>query len=81
MEEGSRRTKDIKFIIELRKRAPNRILLLYVKIQSKSSAFGIRESSGEERATFLSLSYGGVVELRPRPTWSIFEIKCYKEIS
>ena len=49
----------------------NRILLLYVKIKSKSSAFGIRGSSGEERKRiFLSLSYGRVVELKPRPSWS-----------
>ena len=33
--------------------------------RSKSSAFGIRGSSGE---------YGWVVELRPGPTWSIIVI-------
>ena len=53
MKEGSRRTKDRRFIVELEDRAMNRILLLYVKIESKSSAFGIRGSSGEERGTFL----------------------------
>ena len=56
MEEGSRRTKDRRFIVELRDRAMNRILLLYVKIESKSSAFGIKESSGEERGSFCCLS-------------------------
>ena len=48
----------------------NRIILLYVKIKSKSSAFGIRGSSGEERGSFWSLSYVRMVELKPRPTWS-----------
>ena len=38
MEEGSRRTKDRRFIVELKDRAMNRIFLLYVKIESKSSA-------------------------------------------
>ena len=52
MEEGSRRTKDRIFKVELKDKAMNRILLLYVKIESKSSAFGINESSGEERQTF-----------------------------
>ena len=51
----------------------NRIILLYVRIESKSSAFGIRRSSGEERRSFC-LSYGWVVELRPRPTWSTIVI-------
>ena len=74
MEEGSRRTKDERFILELRDRAMNRILLLYVKIKSKSNAFGIRGSSGEERAYFWSFSYGQVVELRPRPIWSTIVI-------
>ena len=52
--------------MELEDRAMNRILLLYVKIESKSSAFGIRGSSGEERGAFWivsSFSYGRVVEL------------------
>ena len=40
MEEGSRRTKDGRFIEELVKdRAMIRILILYVKIESKCSAF------------------------------------------
>ena len=52
MEEGSRRTKDRRFIVELKDRAMNRIILPYVKIESKSNAFGINESSGEERQTF-----------------------------
>jgi hypothetical protein len=39
MEEGSRRTKDRRFIVELKDRAMNKILLLYVKIESKSSAW------------------------------------------
>ena len=62
MEEGSRR-----FIVD---RAMIRIHLLYVKIESKGNGFDIKESSGEERGSFLSLSYGRVVELKPRPTWS-----------
>ena len=41
MEEVFRITKDRRFIVELRDRAMNIILLLYVKIESKSSAFGI----------------------------------------
>ena len=52
MEEGSRRTKDRRFIVELKNRAMNRIPLLYVKIESKSSAFGIRGSLGEEGGFF-----------------------------
>ena len=36
----------------------NTTLLLYVKIESKNNAFGIRGSLGEERGSFyLSLSY------------------------
>ena len=38
MKEGSRRTKDRRFIVELEDRAMNRILLLYVKIESKNNA-------------------------------------------
>ena len=57
MEEGSRRTKDKRFIIELRDRAMNIILLLYVKIGSKSIAFGIRGTLGE--TIFLSLLWLG----------------------
>ena len=52
MNEGSRRTKDRRFIVELRERAMNETLLLYVKIECKSSAFGIRGSLGEERGSF-----------------------------
>ena len=74
MEEGSRRTKDRRFLIKLKNRAMNRTLLLCVKIESKRSAFGIRGSSGSERISSLSLSYGRVVELRPRPTWSTIVI-------
>ena len=37
-------------------RAMNEMLLLYVKVGSKSSAFGIRGSSGEERGSFFCLS-------------------------
>ena len=52
MEEGSRRTKDRRFIVELQDRAMNRLLSLHVKIESESSAFGIKGSSGEERGAF-----------------------------
>ena len=38
MEEGSRRTKDRRFIVELNDRAMNIILLLYVKMKGKSNA-------------------------------------------
>ena len=79
MEEGSRKTKDKRFIVELIYRSINRILKLYVKIECKSSAFGVRGSSGEERRSFLSLSYGQVVELRPRSNWLTIVIRCYKE--
>ena len=68
MEEGSRRTKDRIFIVELRDRAMNRIPLLHMKIESKTCAFGIKESLGEERGYCLSLSYGRVVELSPKLT-------------
>ena len=70
MEEGSRRTKDRRFIVELRDRAMNRTLLLHMKIESKSNAFGIRRSSGDERGSSLSLSYGRVVKFKTRPTMS-----------
>ena len=79
MEECFRKTKDRLFIVELKDRAMNIIFLLYVKIESKSNVFGIRESLGEERGYFLSLSYGQVVELRPRPTWFMIVNKHYKE--
>ena len=39
MEEGSRRTKDRRFIVELKDRAMRRILLLYVKMKGKSNAW------------------------------------------
>ena len=52
MEKCYRRTKDRRFIVELRDKAMNRTLLLYVKIECQSSAFGIRRSSGEERGSF-----------------------------
>ena len=61
-------------MVELRDRAMNRVLLLYVKIKNKSNAFGIRGSLGEEGGSFLFLSYGWVVELKPRPTWSMIVI-------
>ena len=66
MEEGSRKTKDRRVIEELRDTTMNIILLLYVKIESKSSAFGIKESSEEESGSFLSLSNGRVVERRQK---------------
>ena len=65
IKEVDRRTKDRIFIVEFRDVAMNIMFLLYVKIESKSSAFGIRGSSGEERGYYLSLSYGRVVELSP----------------
>ena len=37
MEEYFRRTKDRRFIVELKDRARNKILLLYVKIESKNN--------------------------------------------
>ena len=52
MEESSRRTKDRKFIIEIRDRSINIIILLYVKMKNKSSAFDIRGSSGKKRRFF-----------------------------
>ena len=79
MEEGSRRTKDRKFIVELKDRAMNRILLLDVKIESKRSAFDIKENSGAEKNFFLFLSYGRVVGRKPRPTWYKIVICYYKE--
>ena len=60
MEEYTRRTKDRKIIVELRGRAMNRIFLLYVRIESKNNAFGIRRSSSEERGFFfVSLLWSG----------------------
>lgn len=52
-----------RFIVELRDIAMNIIPLLHVKIESKSSTFGVKEISGEEREFFLSVSYSRVVEL------------------
>ena len=49
MEEGSRRTKDRRFIVGLRDRVANRILLLYVNIESKSSTFGMKGNLGGRR--------------------------------
>jgi hypothetical protein len=57
-----RRAKDRRFIVELQDRAMNRLLSLHVKIESESSAFGIKGSSGEERVAFcckLSLLWSG----------------------
>jgi hypothetical protein len=51
-----RRTKNRRFIVELIDRAMNRILLLYVKIESESRAFGIRGSLGEKRGAFVVIS-------------------------
>ena len=51
MKEDSRKTKDRRIIVELKDRAMNKILLLYVKKENKSIAFDIR-SSGEERGSF-----------------------------
>ena len=51
MEESFRRTKDRRFIVALKDKAMNIILQLYVKIERKSSTFGIVESSGEERGS------------------------------
>ena len=60
MEEGSRRTKDRIFIVELRDRAMNRIPLLHMKIESKTCAFGIkRKLGGGERILFVSLLWSG----------------------
>ena len=59
MEEYSRRTKNRRFIVELKDRAMNIILLLYVKIENRSSAFVIKESSGEERGSFVFLLWSG----------------------
>ena len=56
----------------------NRLLLRYVKIESKSSVFGIKRSSGAERGVFCcsSLSYGRVVELRgPNLSWSLLVLE------
>ena len=55
MEEDSKWTRDRRFIEDLRGRAMNGTIWLYVKIESKSSALGIRASSKEERG-FFSLS-------------------------
>ena len=56
---SSRRTKDKRFIVELQVRAMNRILLQYVKVESKNSAFGIKGSSGEERGSLCLSSLVG----------------------
>ena len=55
MEEGYTRTKDGRFMVELRDRDINKILLLYVNIENRRSAFGIRGSWGEKRGSFFSL--------------------------
>ena len=78
MKKYSRRTEDRRFIVELTDRAMNKILLLYVKTKSKSSALGINESSGEERGFFSSLSYGRVIELIPKFYLVYVLIGCYK---
>ena len=53
--------KNRRFIVELLDRDVNTILLLYVKIKSKSSDFGIRGSSGEERGAFWWLALSPMV--------------------
>ena len=54
---------------------------LCVKIEVKVMFLAYkRKLKGGERI-FLSLSYGRVVELRPRPTWSMLVIIYYKEIN
>jgi hypothetical protein len=47
-----RRSKAKEFIVELKDRDMNIILLLDLEIESKSSVFGIRGSLGEERGSF-----------------------------
>jgi hypothetical protein len=79
LEEGSRRTKDRIFIVELIDRAMNRTFLLCVKIESKSSAFGQKWNlGGRERIFFVCYlsPIGRVVELRPIPTWSLIVFRC-----
>ena len=66
MKKYSKKTKDRRFIVELRDRVVNKILLPYVKTKTKSSAFSIKKSSGGREDLFLSLSYGWVVELIPK---------------
>ena len=52
----------------------NKILLLYMKIESKSSAFGINKSSPGKREDLVwSFSYGRMVELRPK-TYLVFVV-------
>ena len=52
MEEDSRITKYRRLMVELKDRAMNIVLLLYMKIDSKSSAFGMKGSSEEETLSF-----------------------------
>ena len=59
MEKDSRRTKDGRFIVELSDRAMNIILLIYVKIEHKISAFDIRGSSGRREDFFVFLLWSG----------------------
>ena len=59
MKEGSRRTKNRRFIIELKYIAMNIIISLYLEIISKISAFGIRGSLGEKEDFFVSLLWLG----------------------
>ena len=79
MEEDSGMTKKRRFIIELKDKVVNIIFLLYVKLESKNNALDIRGSSGEREDHFMSHSYGPVVELTPRPTWSMIVIRRYKK--
>ena len=55
MEKGYRRTKDRIFLVESRYKAMNRIIILYGKIESKSSAFGIKKTRGRREDFFVSL--------------------------
>ena len=80
-EKSSRRTKNIRFIVELKDRAMNRILSLCVKVENKSSAFGIREILGRREDLFCLSPYGRAVEVRLRPTWSMIVIRFYKKKS
>ena len=55
MEEGSKRIKDRRFIVDLRDRAMNIIYLLYVKIESKSSDLIQKNARGSKEDIFFSL--------------------------
>ena len=64
MEEGSKGTKNRRFIVELTLELYMNIrLLLYLEIESKNSVFGIRGSSGKDRGFSLSLLRRGGLSL------------------